>query len=105
MRILLDEGVPRPLRKHLMDHTIWSVQEIGWAGSRSGELVNLAEPDFDLILSTDQNVPFRDNLRGRDIALIILVTRDIRHRSLLPFVEEIERTGLNTLPGECRIIT
>src|SRR5438067_1782988 len=105
MRILFDECVPRPLRRHLSGHTIRTVQEMGWAGIRNGELLNLAEPEFDLILSTDQNIPFQQNLKGRDVALIILVTRDTRLPNLLPFVQEIERTAQDILPGQCRTIS
>ena len=41
MRVLLDECVPRPLRRELAGHDVQTVQELGWAGKRNGELIAL----------------------------------------------------------------
>ena len=41
MRILLDECVPRPLRRELSGYEVRTVVEMGWAGKRNGELLRL----------------------------------------------------------------
>ena len=40
MRILLDESLPRQLGKELAGHEVRTVQQIGWAGLKNGELLN-----------------------------------------------------------------
>jgi hypothetical protein len=48
MRVLLDECVPRTLRKDLPGHHIKTVAEVGWAGMKNGELLQLAQGEFDV---------------------------------------------------------
>ena len=57
MNILLDECVPRPLRKLLADHTCRTAQEMGWKSVKNGELLTLAEAQFDLFITSDQVSP------------------------------------------------
>ncbi len=42
MRLLLDESVPRRLRKALPNHDVKTVVEMGWGGVRNGKLLALA---------------------------------------------------------------
>jgi hypothetical protein len=42
MRVLLDECVPRGLRKELVGHEVKTVAEAGWAGVKNGELLQMA---------------------------------------------------------------
>ncbi|MBA3921644.1 MAG: hypothetical protein H0X31_08060 [Nostocaceae cyanobacterium] len=36
MRILLDECVPRPLKREFADYEMWTVVEMGWSGEKNG---------------------------------------------------------------------
>ena len=45
MRILLDECVPRRLRRELPGHDVGSVPEMGWSGKKNGELLALMTTD------------------------------------------------------------
>ena len=76
MKILFDECVPRPLRRFLPGNEIKTVQEMGWGRVKNGDLLALAEPDFELLLTSDKNVRYQQNLTGRTIAIIILPTND-----------------------------
>ena len=63
MRVLLDECVPRALRKELSGHEVKTVGETGWAGVKNGELLRLAAKEFDLLLTVDPaTVPSRYNV-------------------------------------------
>src|SRR5206468_10977522 len=68
VKILLDECVPLPLRKLLVGHECSSAQEMGWKSIKNGELLSLAEPQFDLFITSDQGLAYQLNLRGRRIA-------------------------------------
>ena len=50
MRILVDESLPRQLKKMLAGHDVVMVQEMGWGGLKNGPLLRLAEPRFDIYL-------------------------------------------------------
>jgi hypothetical protein len=100
MRILLDECVPRPLRRELPDHEVRTVVEMGWAGKRNGELVQLLTAEhFAVFLTTDQNLQYQQNFRGLQMAVVVLVAPTNRLPDLLPLMPTV-RTMLGTLePG------
>lgn len=78
MRVLLDECVPWPIHVALVGHACQSVQRRGWTGRRNGDLLGAAEAEFDVFLTSDQNLTYQQNLRGRRIAVIVLSTNDYR---------------------------
>jgi hypothetical protein len=78
MKILLDECVPWPVRKLLVGHDCVTVQQCGWGGIKNGDLLRLAEPEFDLFITTDQNIRYQLNLAGRRIPILELSTNDVR---------------------------
>lgn len=79
MKILLDECVPAPIQKLLSTHDCMTVQATGWGGIRNGDLLEQAESEFDLFITSDQNIRYQQNLTGRRIAILELSTNDI-HR-------------------------
>ena len=78
MKILLDECVPWPMRKLLMGHECTNPFRCGWSGVTNGELLKLAENQFDLFITSDQNLRYQQNLTGRRIAILELSTNDLR---------------------------
>ena len=72
MRILFDQGTPAPLRKYLGEHQVKTVAEIGWARLSNGELLDAAEREFDLLITTDQALRSQQNLSGRKLAIMVL---------------------------------
>ena len=87
MKILLDECVPWPMHKILRGHSCSTVQGQGWGGIKNGDLLKRAEGEFDLFITSDQNIRYQQNLTGRRIAILELSTNDISRieasRSLL----------------------
>jgi predicted nuclease of predicted toxin-antitoxin system len=77
MRILLDECVPWPMHKLLGGHSCSTVQDLGWGGIKNGDLLQRAEGEFDLFITSDQNIRYQQNLTGRRIAILELSTNDI----------------------------
>lgn len=88
MRILLDENLPRKLAAHLNGHECHTVVQCGWSGKKNGELLTLADPLFDLLLTLDKNLPYQQNLNTTRIALLIVRARSNRIQDLLPIVPE-----------------
>ena len=78
MKILMDECVPWPMRRLLPGHPCSSVQAQGWSGIRNSALLQRAEAEFDLFITSDQNIRYQQNLAGRRIAILELSTNDLR---------------------------
>jgi hypothetical protein len=74
MRILFDQGTPEPLRYHLLDHEVATVFELGWSDLTNGELLTRAEQLYDLLLTTDQQMRYQQNLTVRRLAIAALMT-------------------------------
>jgi predicted nuclease of predicted toxin-antitoxin system len=77
MRILLDECVPWPMHRLLGTHACSTVQDLGWGGIKNGDLLQRAVGEFDLFITSDQNLRYQQNLTGRRIAILELSTNDI----------------------------
>ena len=91
MRIRFDECVPRPLRRHLHEHDVETVQSRGWNSIPDGEVLRLAATEFDVFLTLDLAIP--DQLPGEDLPLVIVVLRAGNGRvadllSLLPALRQ-----------------
>jgi hypothetical protein len=73
MRILFDQGVPRGLTASLPIHEVTEARELKWERISNGELLKLAEDaGFDLLLTTDKNVRYQQNLADRKISIVVL---------------------------------
>jgi hypothetical protein len=73
MLILFDHGTPRSISRWLPGHTVVEAVARGWDTLANGELLTAAEEaGFDLLLSTDKNIQYQQNLKGRRIAIVIL---------------------------------
>jgi len=88
LRILLDEGVPDIIKKRLDTLSISTVKEMGWRGIKNGALLDLMAGEFQIIVTTDKNLRFQQNLIKRKICAVILPSNRIRIViELLPKIE------------------
>lgn len=78
MKILIDECVPAPFARLLSQHTCRTVEQCGWRGIQNGALISLAEKEFDLSVTADQNIRYQQNLAGFRIAVVELSTNDFK---------------------------
>jgi predicted nuclease of predicted toxin-antitoxin system len=75
MKILFDQGTPAPLRKHLPGHGVETAYEMGWAELSNGDLIAAAKAaGFDVMVTTDKNLRYQQNLSGRKLAIVVLPT-------------------------------
>lgn len=75
MRILFDQGTPVPLRRYLSSQTVATAYERGWSKVTNGDLIRFAEQAGDeLLITTDMNLRYQQNLRGRSLAILVLTT-------------------------------
>ena len=101
MRILFDQGTPAPLRRHLDGHVVDTAAERGWSDLDNGDLIDSAEQaGYEVLITTDQNLRYQQNLAGRRLAVVVLLSTAWPKVQLR--VEEI-RTALDQIgPGELR---
>lgn len=86
MRLLLDECMPRRLKKEFVGHVVEHAREAGFAGLKNGALLRAAERAFDVLVTVDKNIPFQQNLKSLRIAILILIAKSNRYEDLKPLV-------------------
>ncbi|WP_234301095.1 DUF5615 family PIN-like protein [Sphaerospermopsis aphanizomenoides] len=75
MKILFDQGTPVPLRKYLTDHSVTTAYEEGWSNLSNGDLLKAAEnKGYQILVTTDQNLRYQQNLSERQIAIVVLLS-------------------------------
>jgi len=73
MKILFDQGTPAPLRRALKDHLVITAFEQSWSNLQNGDLIQAAEAaGFQVLITTDQNLKYQQNLAGRKLAILVL---------------------------------
>lgn len=100
MRILLDECLPKQLKKELPGYEVSTVPEAGWAGKKNGELLKLAETRFDVFVTIDQNLTYQQNLQKAKIAVITLAAPSNRLEDIQPLVPQLLAALRRIKPGE-----
>ena len=80
MRIIFDQATPLPIRPHLDRHTVRTAAQQGWDKFKNGELLTAAEEaGFDLLLTTDKNMRYQQNLQSHKSPSSFLVNSNGRY--------------------------
>lgn len=99
-RVLLDESLPRQLVGVLADLEVVTVLEAGWAGKKNGALLDLAQDQFDVLLTGDKNLRFQQNLAKYSIGVVVAAGRSTKLEDVLPLVPGLREAISNVAPGD-----
>lgn len=86
MRLLLDECVPRPLKRELRGHVVATIDQAGLKGLENGDLLKTASPDFDVLITVDKNIEYQQNPKQLPMAVLILSASSNRLEDLVPLI-------------------
>jgi hypothetical protein len=98
MLILFDQATPVPIRRYLKHHIVRTAAQQGWDRLANGDLLNAGEQaGFDLLLTTDKNMSYQQNLSGRKMAIVVLSKQ--QWPFLRPHVHLVVEAVDGALPG------
>ena len=100
MKVLLDENLPHALRAELPGHDVFTVQYLGWSGTKNGRLLAQAvNTGFDVMVKMDDGVAYQQNVATLRLAVIVLesISNDID--DLRPLLPRLRRAIKSTKPG------
>ncbi len=100
MRLLLDEQVPRRLKRSFAGNNVQTVGDMGWNGKSNGELLALARDEFDAFITLDRKLEYQQNITEEDIPIIVLITRRNNIEYLQPLVPKVLQALNNPKRGE-----
>ena len=103
MRILFDQGTPVPIAAWLREHNVRTTLQEGWDTFVNGELLRVAEAaGFDVLPTTDNSITYRQNLKGRKIAIVV-ISRN-RWRLVQRMIRKIVAAVNAATPGSYTVI-
>lgn len=89
MRVLLDENIPHDLIPELTGHDVLTVQGLGWAGAKNGDLLARARGQIDAFITMDRRLERQHDLSVLPFGVIVVLARSNRVPDLLPLVAEM----------------
>ena len=91
MKILLDECVPKRLKKYLEEFEVFTVNELVLSGIKNGALMSYCvENNFDLLLTIDKNLIFQQNLDQYSVTIAVLNCQSSKIEELIPFLSSFK---------------
>ena len=104
-RVLLDENVDRQLRP-LFDagFEVLTVQEQGWDGLKNGELLRSAAAEFDVFVTMDQKLPYQQNLKAFDLAVVVIRTVSNAFLDVVPLMSKVNAAVRVAKPGAASVV-
>ena len=103
--MLLDEDIPIRLRFHFPENVeVETVEYRNWKGLKNGALLRVAHNHFDLLVTTDNNLPNQQPLERFELAVVILRPRSKRFTDLMQLLPQLEVSLDSLQPGEYRRI-
>src|SRR5437660_36444 len=102
MRLLIDECLPWKVKSLFAEggHECETVRDMGFSGKENGELLTLAEEKFDVFVTIDKNTRHQQNLRGRDIAVLIIRTASNDLDDIRPHIPQALTAPKTIGPGQ-----
>ena len=95
MEVLLDECLDQRIAAAIQGHEVKTAPEMGWAGFKNGQLLTVAQTEFDVFVTVDRNLPYQQNLPKYTIAIVVLRAKSNR----LADLQKLASALLETLPS------
>ena len=91
-------GNSRSAQTHLKGHVVETAFELGWSKLKNGDLLAVAEASFDILITTDQNLRYQQNLSGRNLRIVVIMTTSWPRiqKSIPKILDALDRV----VPGE-----
>ena len=104
MNILLDECVPARFARSLVGHAVITVPKHGWSGIKNGELLELAEKEFDVFVTVDRKLAAQQDMKKFRIPVILIRARTNRLEHIRPLAAELLERLSGAVAGELTIV-
>ena len=105
MKLLLDECIDRKLAREFVGNEVKTVPQMGWAGVKNGELLALAETEFDVFITVDRSLSFQQNLQQFNIAVVVLQAPSNRLADLKPLASQVLAIVATAVKGQATVVS
>ena len=96
----------RRLKVHFPEeHEVLTVAEAGWAGKKNGELLRLAEKEFEVFVTTARGIPHQQNVSRLNLAIVLLRAKSNAYGDLASLMDEANAAPETAEPGTIHTVT
>jgi hypothetical protein len=103
-RAAANQCVDRRLARDLAEHSVSTVPRPGWSGIKNGELLELAEKNFDVFVTVDRKLAAQQDLKKFRIPVILIRARTNRLEHIRPLAAELLERLSGALAGKLTIV-
>jgi uncharacterized protein DUF5615 len=100
VRVLLDENIPHDLIPHFAGHDVSTVQGLGWAGVKNGDLLERARSTIDVFVTMDRKLEKQHGLSVLSFGVVVVLARSNRMADLLPLTTALREAVARISPGK-----
>jgi len=104
MRILLDHNLDWRLWELLQPHEVTTTKRMQWDRYENGDLLEVAQIEFDCLLTTDTNLYHQQKVANYDLAVIVLRAYQNSMEPVTPLMEQVMGLLEEIKPGETRYV-
>jgi hypothetical protein len=98
--VLIDESLPGQLRNALPSHDARTVVQMGWRGTKNGELLRRAEAvGFNVLITADRNLEYQQNIARLGLGVVVLMVPKTDREEVLLLAPEILQALDRIKPG------
>ena len=106
MRVLLDENIDRFLKSRFdPDMEVFTVREQGWVGMKNGQLLRVAQHEFDVCVTMDKNLEHQQNLNLINMGIVVVRAPSNSYQSVEPLMPQINEAVKTVTAGEVMYVT
>lgn len=103
IEILMDECLPKKLKYRIQEldpkFIVKTTPDMGWASFSNGDLLTLAEKQFDVIITSDKNLSFQQSISTSSIQVVLLIAKTNTYRDMLSLVQKLTPVLKSHKPG------
>jgi len=105
MRLLLDENLPKRLKKDFPSHEVFTTRDKAWNGIKNGELLQLMLKDnFNALMTFDKNLQYQQNFSKYPITVFVLTAVNNTYELLKPLTSQINQLLIEAILNSGPII-
>ncbi len=104
MRILLDHNLNWRLREALEPHDVKTTRQMRWDDFDNGELLKVAQQEFDVMLTTDANLYHQQKVADYDLSVIVLRAYKNSIQAIAPLMIQVLDLLDHINPGETHYV-
>lgn len=104
MRILLDHNLDWRLWELLQPHEVITTRRMRWDRYENGELLDVAQFEVDVLLTTDTNLYHQQKVADYDLAVIVLRAYQNSLEALTPLMAPVMELLERINPGETHYV-